>query len=172
MVTNDNPENAEKCLKFSCEKCAFTCSKQSNYDIHLTTRKHKMIINGNEKHAEKCRTYICSCGKIYKHISGLSRHKKKCTYVEEIKNEVEPEVIELSNAAVEQNNETEVIQIDPNGDKDEIIMKLLKQNSEVIEVIKQQQKQMGDIIPKIGNNNITNNNTMNNNFNFQLTKIF
>ena len=169
MVTNDNPENAEKCLKFSCEKCAFTCSKQSNYDIHLTTRKHKMIINGNIKNAKKCQTYICSCGKIYKHISGLSRHKNKCTYVEEIKNEVveiEPAVIELNNAEVIVGNE------EGNDDPSykEMFMEMMKKNTELVTLVKEQQKQIGDIIPKIGNNNTTNNtnNTTNNNFNLQV----
>ena len=165
MMTNDDTENSKKLLRFSCEKCAFTCSNKQDYTRHLSTGKHEMMTNNDKKNSK---AYMCSCGKKYKYRQGLSSHKKKCNYIEEIKNEVEPEVIELSNAAVEQNNETEVIQIDPNGDKDEIIMKLLKQNSEVIEVIKQQQKQMDDIIPKIGNNNTTNNNTMNNNFNLNV----
>jgi hypothetical protein len=26
---------------FYCEKCAFKCSKKSNYEKHILTRKHK-----------------------------------------------------------------------------------------------------------------------------------
>ena len=81
MVTNDNekmPKNAEY---FYCKLCDFKCSKYSNYTAHINTRKH---INGNKmvtfdnhfvpKNAE----YSCKCGNIYKHKSGLSRHKKIC----------------------------------------------------------------------------------------------
>ena len=33
-------KNAET---FHCQKCRFTCSKKSNFDIHLSTAKHKKI---------------------------------------------------------------------------------------------------------------------------------
>ena len=37
--TNVTPKNAKL---FKCEKCDFGCSKKSDYDRHLLTRKHKM----------------------------------------------------------------------------------------------------------------------------------
>jgi len=156
MMTNNDKKSSKKFQKFSCEKCDFTCGRKSQYDRHLSTGKHEMMTNDDIKSSKKFRTYICSCGKKYKYRQGLSSHKKKCNYIEEIKNEeieVEPEVIELGNAVVE---------IDPTGDKDEIIMKLLKQNTEVIELLKEQTKTVQSMVPKIGNNNTTNNNTTNN----------
>lgn len=39
------PKNAEK---YYCKLCDFGCSKQSNYDNHLSTRKHKMIVNDSK----------------------------------------------------------------------------------------------------------------------------
>ena len=70
MIKNDNkktPKNAQKL------KCNFSCSKKG-LDRHISTRKHKLITNGKEitpKNAE----FICDCGKIYKHSSGLSSIK-------------------------------------------------------------------------------------------------
>jgi hypothetical protein len=50
------------------------------------------------------------------------------------------------------------------SNKDEIIIKLIKNNDEMMKIIKGQQEQINSIIPKIGNitNNTTNNNTTNN----------
>lgn len=79
MITNDNenlPINAEN---FNCKLCNFKCSKQSNWDSHIMTRKHKKIINDNENRAK---TFVCDCGKTYKYGSGLSRHKTVCTVKE------------------------------------------------------------------------------------------
>jgi len=137
-------KNAKKCPKFMCEKCDFTCSKQSNYDKHLSTGKHEILTNTYTKNAEKCQTYICSCGKSYKYRQSLYSHKKKCNYIEEIKNEV----VEVENAVVEVGTEE--------SDRS-LIIKLMNENMELHKTIK-------EIIPKIGNNNnTTNNNTTNNN---------
>ena len=45
------PKNAGK---FICECCHFSCSKKSNYDKHLITRKHLIRINTkNDTNSEK-----------------------------------------------------------------------------------------------------------------------
>ena len=55
------PENAKI---FYCEKCDFKCFKQSNYDKHLSTRKHKMITNDDQNDdTNRAKLYICICGK-------------------------------------------------------------------------------------------------------------
>ena len=69
-------KNAEK---FYCEKCDFRCSKESNYVNHLSTRKHKMLTNDDEKMPENPKAFICECGKSYKYRQSLHVHKKKCT---------------------------------------------------------------------------------------------
>ena len=67
------PKNA---ATFFCEACDFKCSKQSNYNNHLTTAKHKLRINGNNL---EFKSYCCeSCNKSYKSAHGLWYHKKKC----------------------------------------------------------------------------------------------
>ena len=49
------PKNA---VKYYCEKCDFKCSKQSNWNNHVNTRKHinRTLLNDLEqKNAKKCR---------------------------------------------------------------------------------------------------------------------
>ena len=79
MTYNLMPKNAEK---FYCEKCDFGCSKKSNYDKHLLTRKHKILTNTYEM-ALKNAEYLCDCGKKYKHRQSLHHHKKTCQFIEE-----------------------------------------------------------------------------------------
>ena len=123
------PKNAEK---FSCEKCGFICSKKSNFDKHLLTRKHKMLTNGNEKMPENAApNYECECGKKYKQHSGLSRHKKNCNYEEKKENEENKDL-----------------------NYKEMFMHMMNKNNELQQTIK-------DMIPKIGNTSYTQNNNFN-----------
>ena len=77
-------EKAPKC--FECKICDFKCNKNSDYLRHLSTRKHKTRINPNSLNAknaknaknEETELYECNCGKIYKHMSTLCNHKKRC----------------------------------------------------------------------------------------------
>lgn len=46
MITEKTPKNAKL---FSCIICDFICSKQSDFNRHLLTRKHSMIANDNKK---------------------------------------------------------------------------------------------------------------------------
>jgi hypothetical protein len=70
------PENAgKKC----CEKCNFVCSKKSDWDRHILTRKHKNANNANVGVAEIYDEFTCElCNKKFKHSSSLCRHKKTC----------------------------------------------------------------------------------------------
>ena len=48
---NNNEEednNNEKTHKFICEKCNYKSSRKVDYDRHLSTRKHKILIKGME----------------------------------------------------------------------------------------------------------------------------
>ena len=140
MTTNLIPKNAKY---FICEICNFKCSKISNYNIHILTRKHKILQNTTDENAKNAE-YICDCNKVYKHHSSLWNHKKKCNFIKE-----EKEEIEISN---------EIIDI---SDKN-LIFTLIQQNNEL-------QKQMLEVI-KNGTNisNTINNNSNNKTFNLQL----
>jgi hypothetical protein len=144
MEINFVPENA--C--FYCEFCNFNCSKKSNYETHTKTNKHINRVSGNMlENAEinKNAEYNCECGKKFKTNAGLWKHKQKCDGTIHHKNKNEP------------------------NDKD-VIMLLLKQNSEIIkehsELIKENselRKEQADIKELILE--IVKNGTMNNSHN-------
>ena len=96
-------KNAEK---YYCQKCDFKCFKKSDWNRHIIRPKHKYDKNDNENDNEKTPTiftpqYVCECGRIYKHQSGLCRHKKtlKCqnskNYAYKINNNFEDSEIKM-----------------------------------------------------------------------------
>ncbi len=144
MMTQKNAEY------FICEKCDFVCSKKSNYERHILTRKHK---NDDKKEQKGAEQNVCICGKSFKYRQGLFVHRKTCIDYEK------------SNTTDGVILETEINKkIDSTTDKElkELVKELIKQNGELVKTI-------NEIVPKIGNtNNTTNNTTMNNNFNLNV----
>ena len=116
----DNEKMPKNDKNYYCEKCHFTCYKKSNNVAHLSTAKHKIKEMDNEKMPKNAAPYMCSCGNEYKHASGLSKHKKKCTYIQ--------------NSA---KKETEEFSEDIPKPTMEDYLKLMKQNTELHEVVKQ-----------------------------------
>jgi hypothetical protein len=77
-------ENSQKVAqKYLCEKCDYICSKKSDFNKHISTVKHQMLINANGEIAKvaEIKLHNCACGKKYKHLPTLSRHKKECKYI-------------------------------------------------------------------------------------------
>ena len=74
----DNKKTRKNAEIFECLSCNFKCCKESEWTRHISTRKHQRITEGYIKNAE---TFVCDCGKRYAYSSGLSKHKRKCTYV-------------------------------------------------------------------------------------------
>jgi hypothetical protein len=76
-----NPNNFTSKLhpKYCCEPCDFKCSKLGDWNRHIHTNKHCCLINPNNFTSKNTlKTFSCPCGKIYKHLSSLCAHKKKC----------------------------------------------------------------------------------------------
>ena len=136
MTKNPNAENAKNAKKFVCDTCDFKCSKLSDWNRHIITLKHKNLTNPNASLIKKEPTFKCECGKIYKHSSTLSAHKKKC---DAIKSELVPET----------NNIVSNCMITP-----ELIVELIKDNSE-----------MKKLMIELCKNGITNTNTNTNSHN-------
>ena len=137
-MKNATNNSSKILLNFYCEKCHYGCSKRGDYNKHLVSKKHN---------ATKCyknatsNSHICNCGKEYKHTSSFYRHKKKCAYVDETKDEIKQEpTIEF----------------------------LLKENLEIKKDNLEMKKMMIDLCKKIEPTNITNNNNNTNNFNIQI----
>jgi len=72
----DMIKNSKNSKIFICEKCDFKCSKHNEFLRHLSTAKHNKICNDIKKTPKD--EFICSCGKEYKHNSGLWRNKQNC----------------------------------------------------------------------------------------------
>ena len=143
MVVNDSKKLSKVAQKFECVFCHYTTCKKSSYDKHLSTDKHKkaengskMVVNGSDLLPKVAQNYKCNCGKIYKYDSGYYRHKKKCS--------IDNEVINIIN-----HGENDIT------DKNLIVM-LVKQNTELLEVIKN------------GTHNTNSHNTNSNNKTFNL----
>jgi hypothetical protein len=174
MITNDNenlPINAEK---FNCQLCNFKCSKQSNWDSHIITRKHKKIINDNENRAK---TFLCDCGKSYKYGSGLSRHKTVCIVKEQICSKENTVTTNTSiwDAFPDDNSDKRLIfkMLDESAD---IKKALLEQNKKLVEQnnnLAVQNKHLATVVETNTNalttiSNKTTNNITNNQFNLNI----
>ena len=174
--------------KYNCIICDYTTSRLSQYNRHIMTPKHKMVINDMNQAPESSNTNICSCGKVYTYYSGLYRHKKTCEYInttiDETKDiEDKEEKSELQNNSnlileiLKQNQEFKEMILEkpvPADTNDSLIIELLKQNQDfknlMIEQNKymmEQSKQMMELAKNAGNTNC-NNSTTNNKFNMQI----
>jgi len=80
----ESAENVAKNSKyFLCKNCDYKTYKQSNYDKHLLTAKHKKSYTELPKvsNIEDENNHNCECGKSYKYRQGLWKHKKICDMV-------------------------------------------------------------------------------------------
>jgi hypothetical protein len=126
--------------KFYCESCDYSTCRKSNYDEHLLTAKHKKstfsnFCQPNFQQIQQSKFTCENCNKEYKDKSGLWRHNKKCKIEEK-------------------NNEP--------SDKELIVM-LLKQNSQLIE----QNNEMAKNSQTTNSHNNNNTHSHNKTFNLQ-----
>jgi len=151
------PKNAKF---YNCELCNFKCIKKSNYTKHLSTRKHNNHILVNGVLIEKMPQYICSgCKKEYKSNVGLWKHNKKC--------QTHNNNLIITNHTNENENENNNnnlnFLIKETTDFKNIILDMIKNNTETQKQNNELQKQIIEVC-KTNNNstNINSNNTMNN----------
>ena len=143
--------------EFVCINCNYATSDKKDYNKHIATAKHKnntnvdITLTNIGKKSENIIEFICSCEKKYKSRQGLYAHKKKCKLLQN------GPLVDSSNSQITLANEL----------TNDLIIKLLNDNKEMRERIIKQQDQISELLPKIGNNFITNNNN-NNKFNIQV----
>ena len=156
-------ENKKITYKYICELCDYKCRKMCDFNKHNLTQKHnrnKMKINENIKVAKNsdcgnihtfdtsivtpinvttqikldieniCKCCNYKCRNIYNFNRHLlsAKHKKKCT------------------AQTCENIETEINYKD-------MFIKMITENKELHKLLIDQQKQIGELIPIVGNNN-------------------
>lgn len=138
--------------KYVCEKCDFECSYKSNYDTHLSTRKHINRENAIQKN-EGDTIYECPCGSTYKHYSSYYRHKKTCTYIPA------PPLEPKKSEPVEHTPE--------NQDLYAIIHLLIKENQEIRNLFIDQNKTLNELVKNQQTTNSHNTTTTTNSHNQQ-----
>ena len=140
-------------IKYVCETCDYITCRESQYTRHLSTSKHQIRTNTTENVPKSSTEYACNCGKKYKHSSSLWNHQQKCN----------PQII----ANTDSSNNFVI-------DK-ELVMSILKQNSDIIKenselknMMMTTQNQMMEVIKTGTHNNTTNNHTNSHNKTFNL----
>ena len=170
MDNMDNKNCAKEPTIYTCVFCKYKCSRKNDYDRHLISVKHKKtelskIDNELSKMDNKSSAtkFACLCGKEYKYIQGLYKHKTTCNYQEPVCVEIQKPIEETVNVVallIEQNK----ILMEQNKQKDKQMMELLeKKDKQMAEQNKQQMELLTntikDMLPKMGNN--SNNNQFN-----------
>ena len=97
---NDKKIQQKVATNFYCELCDYNTSRKFNWEKHIESKRHndkKMVT----KVAKSSSMFICSCGKSYKHQSGLSRHKNICLKAIDINNQNKSEIKYLKDVLAE-----------------------------------------------------------------------
>jgi hypothetical protein len=156
IMTNVYISGSIQITKFVCDNCYFITSRKSQYDRHLSTRKHKnmcKILSNVDNMNQKVSNiqieikHKCVCGKYFSHRQSLYVHRKKCNIL----------------------NGVEDIKKDQPITK-ELVLQLIQQNQKLQEMLHEQHNKIYDIGKEykcITNNNTTSNvvNSNNNQFN-------
>jgi hypothetical protein len=160
MEINFTPKNAI----FDCSFCNFKCYKNSDWVRHVSTDKHNRRKDGNKielSETKKNAKYACKCGKTYSANSGLWKHSKTCNLEDKQTNIDFSSKEELLFELLKQNKNT--------TDKDQnIIMMLIKENSEFKSMMLEQQNIMMEIVKNGTHNTVNNTHTNSHNKAFNL----
>lgn len=126
--------------KFACKKCDFICNKQSNYNTHLLSEKHKKRIT--ETANTSMSAFICNkCNLHAKSRTTLWRHKRKCDGT--------------AQAPDTPNNTATTI------DTQTLLIEIVKQNNEFKDLILEERREFQQIIKDLIWNNKTSNSNNN-----------
>jgi hypothetical protein len=137
-MINENPQKTP--FKFVCEYCDFRCNNKKDFNKHLMTPKHQKITTFTPKTPT---LFICICGREYKFLSGLSRHKTTCQ------------------------NSTEKKELEPKNEN-ELVTFLLKENQEFKQMLMEQNKKNSELVLELAQKPTTTNNTINNKNKFNI----
>jgi hypothetical protein len=142
---------------YRCEMCDYTTSNLFDFNKHTQTKKHTQSdlsmaiddfsIDGEQKSQKK--EFICfACNKVYKDNSGLWRHKKNCCFI--------------------QNTYDDKISTTTNQITPELVLSVLKQNTELTNLVVEQNKTIMELAKNGTGQNINMQNVNNNNKTFNL----
>jgi hypothetical protein len=152
-MATKNSENSEKQNEvFCCKICDYICHKKQHLKQHLMSNKHKNKEFNNVENSIiiSNKNWDCECGKNYKDRTGLWKHKKKCEFIKKddlpiTENDIKNDITALTN----------------------LVLEVVKNNSELQKQNNELQKQMLEVIKNGTVNTINNNNSNNKTFNLQ-----
>ena len=149
MTTDDNENLVKSSNTFHCEICNHTTNRKYNLDLHFESKRHKnniLTTKNNDPLAKTSKKLIClNCDKEFNDRAGLWRHKKKCKVEDDFENTNIPDEI---------------------SDKELIIM-LIKQNSELVKETTEFKNMMMKVLEN-GTHNTTNTHTNSHNKSFNI----
>jgi hypothetical protein len=141
---------------FSCVNCEYITGYKKDFNKHLLTSKHIKLTNGNDLVNIKVLFTCAFCKKEYKSRVGLWKHNKLCK-------------VEI-NSNTNDHESKNVCQYDPTN----LIMMLIKENSEMKNLMVEQSKETNDfknlileIVKKDTYQSTINTNSHNKTFNLQ-----
>ncbi len=142
-----NEKVPKSSMKFFCEICNYNTFRESQYNRHISTDKHKRLTMTNKKVPKSSMKFVCECGKEYVHASSLSKHKKNC------KNEEIMEYEQQEPSETKTSNESMM----------KIFTKVLEDNQELKNMMLEQNDKMIEVVEKTKPSMTTHNNIINNN---------
>jgi hypothetical protein len=145
--------NTQLANAYTCIRCNYHTDNKKDYNKHTNTAKHIKLSSCNQPLVN--RLYICNCGKTYKHASSLCKHRKSCLF---IPSDPIP-TTENSNISTKLPNNDMMAMIfeyisNKNNDKTLLTAELLKQNDEFKELLINQNKQLFELVQKIGTTDV------------------
>ena len=136
---------------FECNVCDFVCVKKCEWMRHISTLKHNRLINTNENTPK---SFECICGKTYKHMASLCKHKKTCIKINNNINSYD----DIDGLKLLHMENKEII---------ELLKKQMTENSELCKQLKSQNDTINELASKVGSQTI-NTNSNNKTFNLHL----
>ena len=146
--------------EYTCKLCNYKTRNKNNFQKHLLTRKHQNTTKYYKKLQEdNSENYVCECGKSYPYRASLYNHRKKCKKSLEIQNIQNTQENQENTNNIDGETLTKINKLDGdkleniNTDYHSMIIRLMDQNTEFKNLLIKQQDQIGELIPKVGNNN-------------------
>lgn len=191
IIYTANYFTMETTKKFHCIDCDFKTEKQSNWLVHLATKKHINIINKKGvlksiilENNVKSVKYLCICGTSYRHMTSLYKHRKNCDEYKN-KSQLDESMHNNSKSENDSNSEDEKAEdqkLDAAISKQltlqnppvtsDLIMEFMQQSKDMQNLLMEQNRELQNTIVELSKKqavtNIQNNNITNNNFNLNL----
>jgi len=142
---------------FTCDKCKFICYKVSDWTRHIHTKKHIQFTE-----------YIhqCTCGKSYKHLSSIYKHKKTCPT--QSNTNMDSNSISNTELVTFQSNDKQVVSQPQQPISNEMILQLIQKNQELQTLLIEQSNKIVEISSHVKIVNTNNHYTTNNHFNLNI----